>query len=264
MFCVRISTLWMALALFVVPVISQEYDETLSKYGLSENFLKEDCKNTSAIDFGKQEFFYQEFVKCVQNTVDLKMMNQDFRLLLRTIILAHKFNSTLSDMYKSSLQLFSKNYCPKFTTLMNCAESYSSIYVDCLTTAEVMMKKIKRDTIRNIIEFFCKNDAEQIINLSNGKLFECAMTKPFELKGCLKMFFITKQVIGENRDNEALMTSTYCKSIDDFFNCTTSIFSQCTLAETTGTLMESLKTYIQEKGICSTTGDATKMKMSLL
>lgn len=100
------------------------------------------------------------------------------------------------------------SYCPKLTNLFTCEETYSSIYADCFTAAEVQAKRIKTDTVHRIVDFFCANDAEQIINFTNGNFLECAMGKQFELRACLKTFFSTIQIVA---DNVPITTNTYCK-----------------------------------------------------
>lgn len=91
-----------------ISTISQQATENYDEFGISKFTNKLNCKNTSAIVLEKQETLYQEFMKCVQNTVDIKQMNQDIRFMVRTIILALKFNSTLSEMQTSSLRLYSQ------------------------------------------------------------------------------------------------------------------------------------------------------------
>lgn len=73
-------------------------------------FNKPDCRNNSAVVLEKQESLYQEFVKCVTATVDVKQMTQDIRFMLRSIITAMKINSTLSELHTSSLRLYSQRY----------------------------------------------------------------------------------------------------------------------------------------------------------
>lgn len=249
MFCTKVWKIWVAVVIFgkvyglwrhnennlnnfftisVIPVISQETD--YDKFGFSENIDRIACKNSSAAVLEKQETLYQEFVKCVKNTVDIKQMNQDLRLILRSVIIAFKTNATLSDLYTSSLRLYSQryvykrgftltcskkisfsfcfSYCPKLTTLINCEETYSSIYVDCYTPAEVQAKKIKRDTIHRAVDYFCENNAEKTINFITGKFVECVMPKQYEMRGCLKTLYATTQIVP---DNVPLTTNTYCK-----------------------------------------------------
>lgn len=91
---------------------------------------------------------------------------------------------------------------------MNCEEAYSSIYADCLTPTEVQVKKIKRDTVHSLVEYFCENNAEEFINFINGNFFECGITKQFELRGCLKQFFSTAHILA---DSVPLTTNMYCK-----------------------------------------------------
>lgn len=104
--------------------------------------------------------------------------------------------------------MFCFSYCPKLTTLLNCEEKYSSIYADCLTTTQVQVKTIKRDTIRDLVDYFCENNAEKFVDFINGQFFECGTAKQFELRGCLKTFFSTMVPVA---DNVQLMTSSYCK-----------------------------------------------------
>lgn len=55
-----------------------------------------------------QESFYQDYVECIKNTVDIKLMNQDIRFMMKTVITALKINATLSDLHTSLLRFYSQ------------------------------------------------------------------------------------------------------------------------------------------------------------
>lgn len=242
--------------------MSQDSAEFSDKFGFYEMVDKLDCKNVSADVLARQEILYQDFVNCVKNTVDIKMMNQDLRFMLRTIITSMKFTPmTLSDTVISSIRVYSQSYCPKLNTVMKCEETYSTIYKDCLPPAEVQAKTIRRDTTNQLINFFCENNADALISLINGKFIECVMPRQMEMRFCLKTLFATPKMV---MDNVSLTTNAYCKSIDDFFTCTTTILKQCVVSTSPGTLMESLRSYIKKNGVCSTVGDTMNLRMSLV
>lgn len=91
--------------------MSQDSAEFSDKFGFYEMVDKLDCKNVSADVLARQEILYQDFVNCVKNTVDIKMMNQDLRFMLRTIITSMKFTPmTLSDTVISSIRVYSQRY----------------------------------------------------------------------------------------------------------------------------------------------------------
>lgn len=76
--------------------------------GFFEMVDKVECKNATADVLERQATLYQEFMNCVKNTVDIKMMNQDLRFMLKSIIMSMKFTTTLSDAAISSIRVYSQ------------------------------------------------------------------------------------------------------------------------------------------------------------
>ncbi|KAG4070311.1 hypothetical protein HA402_009390 [Bradysia odoriphaga] len=261
MACAIMMKLLAIVAIFAIPIVSQDSAELNDRFGFFEMVDKLECKNASAAVLARQETLYQEFIDCVKNAVDIKMMNQDLRFILKSIITSMKLTTTLSDTVVSSIRVYSQSYCPKLNTLMKCEKTYSSIYKDCLLPAEVQAKTIRRDTTNQLMNYFCENNADELINLITGKFIECVMPRQMEMRVCLKTFFATPKMV---LDNVSQTTNAYCKSIDDFFTCTTTILQQCVLSQSPGKLMDSLRSYIKTNGVCSTVGDTMNLKLSLV
>lgn len=90
--------------------MAQEAADFNDKLGFYEMMDKVDCKTGTADVLAKHEMLYQEFVDCVKNTVDIKMMNQDLRFMLKSIITSMKFTTSMSETVMSSIRVYSQRF----------------------------------------------------------------------------------------------------------------------------------------------------------
>uniref|UniRef100_A0A182P9X1 Uncharacterized protein n=1 Tax=Anopheles epiroticus TaxID=199890 RepID=A0A182P9X1_9DIPT len=199
-----------------------------------EKMLRDKCNTAGApadaYDNAKEAA--KTFVECGQGLIDIGEFQQEVEAAKPTGDLDTVFNK----------------YCRKRSTLIECVNTFANAVDPCLEAEEKVFKTSGLDIFKNLLNFVCHKDGDQI---APEKGPECFLEQKNDLVACMNETFsgyvpdtsltaIPKLVIGPKQ----------CEDFTKLQNCMVRELEQCD-ESTPANLVESLFRYVRKGSPCA-------------
>lgn len=207
-----------------------------------ENALKEKCIKAGGSDdsYEQAKQGVKDLANCIKGLVDVDQFRREVEEAKPTGDLDTVFNK----------------YCRKRNTLLECVNTFSNSMDPCLDDDEERHKSHGVDVFKNLLNFVCHKDGDQIALFIAEKGPECFLEQKDDLIKCVNDTFsgyfkdvdvssttIPKLVIGPKQ----------CEDFTKLQNCLVNELEQCE-ESTPANLVESLFRFIRKGSPCDPKG----------
>ncbi|XP_052872593.1 27 kDa hemolymph protein [Anopheles cruzii] len=202
-----------------------------------ERLLRDKCESSGAPDgaYNNAKEAGKTFFECGKSLIDIEQFQQEVEAAKPTGDLDTVFNK----------------YCRKRSTLIECVNTFANAIDPCLDADEKVFKRSGLDIFKNLLNFVCHKDGDQIALFIAEKGPECFLEQKDDLIACANNTFsgyipetnldtIPKLVIGPKQ----------CEDFTKLQNCMVRELEQCD-ESTPANLVESLFRYIKKGSPCT-------------
>lgn len=202
-----------------------------------EKLLRDKCTSAGAPSdaYDNAKSAAQTFFECGQGLIDIDQFQQEVEAAKPTGDLDTVFNK----------------YCRKRSTLIECVNTFANAIDPCLESEEKVFKTSGLDIFKNLLNFVCHKDGDQIALFIAEKGPECFLEQKNDLIACFNNTFtgyvpettltsIPKLVLGPKQ----------CEDFTKLQNCMVRELEQCD-ESTPANLVESLFRYVKKGSPCA-------------
>lgn len=202
-----------------------------------DQLLRDKCTSAGAPSetYDNAKTAAKTFVECGQGLIDIGQFQQEVEAAKPTGDLDTVFNK----------------YCRKRSILIECVNTFANAVDPCLDSDEKVFKTSGLDIFKNLLNFVCHKDGDQIALFIAEKGPECFLEQKNDLISCVNETFsgyvpetnitsIPKLVIGPKQ----------CADFTKLQNCMVRELEQCD-ESTPANLVESLFRYIKKGSPCA-------------
>lgn len=202
-----------------------------------EKLLRDKCTSAGAPNdaYDNAKSAAQTFFECGQGLIDIDQFQQEVEAAKPTGDLDTVFNK----------------YCRKRSTLIECVNTFANAIDPCLESEEKVFKTSGLDIFKNLLNFVCHKDGDQIALFIAEKGPECFLEQKNDLIACFNNTFsgyvpettltsIPKLVLGPKQ----------CEDFTKLQNCMVRELEQCD-ESTPANLVESLFRYVKKGSPCA-------------
>ncbi|XP_055610514.1 27 kDa hemolymph protein isoform X2 [Uranotaenia lowii] len=207
-----------------------------------ENALKQKC-----IEAGGSDESYEEvkeagktLANCIKGLVDIDQFRQEIEEAKPTGDLDTVFNK----------------YCRKRNTLLECVNTFSNTLDSCLDDEEERHKGYGLDVFKNLLNFVCHKDGDQIALFIAEKGPECFQEQKDDLIACANESlpeFLKGIDTSSGKIPKIVIGPKQCEDFTKLQNCFVRELEQCD-ESTPANLVESLFRFIRKGSPCDTKG----------
>lgn len=207
-----------------------------------ENALKEKCVKAGGTDesYDQAKEGAKDLANCIKGLVDVEQFRREVEEAKPTGDLDTVFNK----------------YCRKRNTLLDCVNTFSNAIDPCLDEEEERHKGYGIDVFKNLLNFVCHKDGDQIALFIAEKGPECFQEQKDDLINCVNSTFsgYFKDVdLDTSKFPKLVIGPKQCEDFTKLQNCLVTELEQCE-ESTPANLVESLFRFVRKGSPCDPKG----------
>ncbi|XP_031641080.1 27 kDa hemolymph protein-like [Contarinia nasturtii] len=225
---------------------------TLPKLDDIKNMMKEKCKTVSGGEeaYNAIETGAAELQNCTSGLIDVPTLQDEID----------------KAQPKGELDTVFNKYCRKRSTVIGCLENFTAVLEPCLEPKEIEGKRTFVKIFKNLLNFVCYKDGDQIALFIAEKGPQCFTETKDELISCMNATFFNylpseKEIESKTVPTELpqlVMGQEQCNDMDSLQGCVVKSLEKCQ-ESTPANLVESMFKFVRNETPC---GNMTSQRAS--